>query len=99
VCKNLDFKCAVVKRAHRTIRDRLYKYFTNKTTYTYIDVLPKFVKVYNETVHSTTGMAPSRVTDVDILVIWRRMETKRRRVRIATAKFCVGEHVSISKEK
>jgi len=27
VCRNPDLKCAVVERVHRTIRDRLYKYF------------------------------------------------------------------------
>jgi len=28
VCRNLDVKFSVVERAHRTIRDRLYNYFT-----------------------------------------------------------------------
>jgi len=77
VFKNPDVKCSVVERAHRTIRDRLYKYFTYKNTYRYIDVLPKFVKAYNETVQSTTGMATSNVSDSDILAIWKRMEKKR----------------------
>jgi len=75
VCKNPYVNCAVVDRAHRTIRDRLYKYFTYKNTYRYIDVLPKFVKAYNDKVHPTTGMAPSRVTDADVLAICRRMES------------------------
>jgi len=43
VCRNPDVKCAVVERAQRTIRDRLYKYLTYKNTFRYIDVLPKFV--------------------------------------------------------
>ena len=59
VCRNTDLKRAIVKRVHRTIRDRHYKYFTYRNTYRYIDVLPKFVKVYNYTVHSKTVMAPS----------------------------------------
>ena len=49
--KNPYTKCAFVERAHRTIRERLYKYFTYKYTYRYIDVLPKFVKAYNDMVH------------------------------------------------
>jgi len=43
VCNYPDVKCSVVERSHRTIRDRLYKYFTYKNSYRYIDVLPKFV--------------------------------------------------------
>jgi len=44
-------------------------------------------------------MAPSRVTDADILAIWLRMEANRQRVRVATSKFRVGQHVRISKDK
>jgi len=99
VCRNPDVKCSVVERAHRTIRDRLYKYFTYKNTYRYIDVLPKFVKAYNDTVHSATGMAPSRVTDSEVLAIWKRMEARRRGVRVAKAEFRVGQYVRISREK
>jgi len=87
VCKNPDVKCAVVERAHRTILDKLYKYFTYKNTFRYIDVLPKFVTAYNDAVHTTTGMAPWRLTDSDVLVLWKRMETKRGRVRVAKIKF------------
>jgi len=50
------------------------------------------------TVHMTTGMAPSRVTDSNVLAIRRRMETKRQRVRFAKTTFLVGQHVRISKE-
>jgi hypothetical protein len=88
-----------VERAHRTIKNRIYKYFTYKNTYRYIDVLPKFVAAYNATVHSSTGMAPAKVSDSDILAIWRRMNERRRRVRTVRAKFSVGQHVRISNEK
>ena len=92
-------KCAVVERAQRTNRDRLYKYLTYKNTFRYIDVLPKFVGAYNDTVLSTTGMAPSRVTDSDVLAICKRMNSRRRLIRGAKVKFSVGQHVRISKEK
>jgi hypothetical protein len=64
-----DVKCAVVERAHRNIRDKLHKYFSYKNTYRYIDVLEKFVDAYNLTVHSTTGLAPAKVGDSNILEI------------------------------
>ena len=99
MCRNPDVKCSVVERAHRTIRDRLYKYFTYKNTYRYIDVLLKFIRAYNDTIHSATGIAPSRVTDSDVLAMWNGMEARRRGVRFAKAKFCVEQHVRISKDK
>ena len=99
VCRNPDLKCAVLELAHRTIRDRLFKFFTSSNSYRYIDVLPKFVKAYNDTVHTTTGMAMLRVIYADVLAIWRRIDARRQRVGVASAKFRVGQYVRISKEK
>ena len=44
-------------------------------------------------------MAPSPVTDDDVLSIWRSIEANRQRVRFATTKFRVGQDVRISKLK
>jgi len=33
VCKNPDVKCVVLERVQHTIRDRVYKYFTYKSTF------------------------------------------------------------------
>jgi len=41
-------------------------------------------------------MAPSHVTDSDILAIWKKI--RRRRICVANIKFSVGHHVRISKE-
>jgi len=98
VCKNPDEKCLIVERDHRSIRERLYKYLTCKNNCRYIDILPKFVKVYNDTVHSFKSMAPSRVTDSDILTIWNRMNGNRLCFRAVRTKLCAGKHVRISKE-
>ena len=52
---------------------------------------------YNATVQSSTGMAPTKVTDSDVLTIWKRLQQKRR--SDIKAKYTVGQHVRISKEK
>jgi hypothetical protein len=99
VCKNPDIKCSVIERTHRTICDRLCKYFTYKYTYQYIDVLQDFVTSYNATVHSTIGMVPANVTDTDVLAIWNRLQRRRSKVRIRKAKYSFGQHVRSSKDK
>jgi hypothetical protein len=99
ICRNPDIKCLVDKRAHRTIRDKLYIYFICKNTYRFIDVLQKFLRGYNASVHSTTGMAHARVTDPDVLAIWTRINKKERKIAIAKPKLRVGQHARISKEK
>ena len=97
VCKNPDIKCACVDRVHRTIRDRLYKYFSYKNSYSYIDRLANFVAGYNARVHSSTGFAPADVTDSDVLTIWERLQ--KWRDRVIKPKYSVGQHVRINKEK
>ena len=47
--------------------------FTRKRTYRYVDVLDKFVSCYHDAVHSCTVMAPSLVSDKDVLRIWESM--------------------------
>jgi transposase InsO family protein len=55
ICRNPDIKCSFVERAHHTIRDKFYRYFTYKYTYRFIDVLQKFASGYNATVHEWNG--------------------------------------------
>ena len=84
--------------AHRTIREPQYNYFTYTNSFKYIGILPKFVKAYNFTIHSTTGMALSHVTDSDILAKWKKVEAKgRRSIRLAKVRFSVVQLVRISK--
>ena len=100
VCRNPDVKCAVVERVNRTLRDKLHRYFTYKNTYYYLDILPRFVKGYNASVHTTTGMAPADVRDTDVLTIWNKMQGKAARTRsLNKPNFRVRQHVRISKEK
>ena len=99
VCRNADVKCTVIVRTHRTLCDKLYKYFTYKNTHRYIDVLQDFVTGYNHTVRNATGMAPAHVSDKNVLAISQRLNEKASRVRSVKAKYCVGQIVRISKLK
>jgi len=44
-------------------------------------------------------MPPTRVTDSDILTIWKRINKKQGKIPIAKPRFRVGQYVRISKEK
>ena len=52
-------KSSVVERWIRTMKEKMWKYFTDKNTNIYIDILPSLVKDYNNTRHSSIKMAPS----------------------------------------
>jgi hypothetical protein len=59
--ENDDVKCSIVERAIRTLKQRLFRYFTHAKTYRYIEVLPQITSAYNSTVHRGIGISPENV--------------------------------------
>ena len=49
--KNRRYKCSIAERVIRTIKEKIYKYFTQKNTFKYVNVLKKVEDVYNNTPH------------------------------------------------
>ena len=54
-------KSSIVERWIRTMKEKMWKYFTDNNTNTYIDILPDLVKEYNNTKHSSIKMTPVEV--------------------------------------
>ena len=56
-------KCALVERFNRTIKTRMYRYFTFKNTRKWIDILPSIIKSYNNTPHTSLpkGLTPHQL--------------------------------------
>ena len=59
---NDETKASIVERLNRTLKTKMWKYFTHRETITYVDVLPDMVASYNHTVHRTIGIPPAEVT-------------------------------------
>ena len=51
-------KSSVVERWNRTMKEKMFKFFTAKNTNKYIGVLDDFVERYNNTRHSSIKMTP-----------------------------------------
>ena len=62
---NPDIKGAIVERFNRTLKTKIYKYFTKYNTYRYLDVINRLLATYNS-VHSTIGMPSSKVNPSNI---------------------------------
>jgi len=61
--ENEDLKASVVERFNRTLKSKMYRYFTHKNTRRYVDALDDMLHSYNNTRHRSIGMAP---TEVDV---------------------------------
>ena len=59
--QNEDIKCAVVERFNRTLKSRMFRYFTYKSTSRYLDVLQQFIHAYNNSYHRTIKTTPASV--------------------------------------
>lgn len=94
---NNDTKCAVVERFNRTLRAKMWRYFTATKKERYIDVLQRIVDGYNGATHRTTGRAPDTINDLNGEDVWRKMYgySERRKA----PKYKVGDLVRINKAK
>jgi len=59
--ENEDLKASIVERFNRTLKTKMYRYFTHANTRRYVDVLDDLLHSYNNTYHRSIGMAPAEV--------------------------------------
>ncbi|KAL3074578.1 hypothetical protein niasHT_034915 [Heterodera trifolii] len=88
----------VVERANRTLKERLYKYFSEKNTKRWVDVLDSIVRNLNNSANRTTGLRPTDVNFKNAAALQNRLY-KQGESSPKTPKFKVGDIVRISKEK
>lgn len=71
--ENEEIHASIAERFIRTIKGRVFRYFTHNRTVRYVDVLNKIVESYNNTYHRSIGMPPNNVNKENEVKIWRRM--------------------------
>jgi len=92
-------RSSVAERWNRTMKEKMFKYFTTNNTNKYIDVLDDFVERYNNTRHSSIKMTPVEASKKENEVrVYRNLypDLTRRPMR---AKFKTGDKVRIQKKK
>ena len=67
------WKASLAERAIRTLKTRLWRWFQHSKKNRWIDVLDSFVENYNETPHSSIGMAPNDVTNDNREEVYKRL--------------------------
>ena len=55
-------EAVVAERFNRTLKSRMWRYFTLHSTNVYIDALSTLVDDYNESVHRSIGMSPAEAS-------------------------------------
>ena len=100
VLTNSEVKAALAERAIKTIKGRLFRYMHVTHSDRYIHVLQKVTRTYNNTFHSSIGMAPAAVSKANENALWWSMYVamnKHKPVRQGFQNVLpVGLHVRIS---
>ena len=87
-----EVKANYAEQAIKTIKGKMYKYFTCKQSYRYIDALRDFTRAYNSSVHRPIKMASAQITMSNL-----NSERIKNKERIKnTFKFKVGDFVWVS---
>lgn len=95
-----DTKAAIAERFIRTIKERMWRYFTHKNTRRYVDVLQNIVESYNNSRHSAIKMTPASVTRYNVAKARQNLEAKYgNRGYCTRPKYKVGDLVRVSRAK
>jgi hypothetical protein len=86
-------KAVVIERFNRTIKEKMWRYFTQHDTNKYLDVLPKLLNEYNNSYHSTIKMTPSEGSKPNNKIIHVQ------NINNDKPKFKIGDRVRIYKYK
>ena len=92
-------KSSVVERWNRTMREKLFKYFSANNTSIYYNILPELVRQYNSTKHSSINMTPTSASrKQNEPVVYKNLYGSKRE-SAGKAKFNLGDYVRIPKKK
>ena len=95
-----DAKASVVERFNRTLKERLYRYFTAANTYKYLDIVQTLVDEYNVSYHRSIGMTPRDVTPTNEAQVWHTLyKPHLKQKKKKPPKFKVGDQVRLSQAR
>ena len=84
---------------NRTLKFKLYNYFTGVNSLRHINVLQDLVDSYNNTYHRSIGHAPATVSLLNVGTVRRKLYGEMNSTAPRKFKFHVGDHVRISLRK
>ncbi|KAL3085282.1 hypothetical protein niasHS_010351 [Heterodera schachtii] len=94
-----QFHAGMAERTNRSIKERLYRYFTERNTYTWIDVVQDIVRAINHSTNSSIGMRPADVNFKNAEALRQKLHNAAENVVRRQPRYRVGDRVRIEKYK
>ena len=99
VVRSPDVKAAVAERVIRTLKQRLWRFFTHQNTRRYVGILTTIFNAYNNTSHSSTRMTPASVTIFNASKARENLQQRYGDASSRIPKYKVGELVRVSRSR
>lgn len=98
--ENDEIKAAMVERLNKTLKEKMFRYFSHHSVNRYVDILPDLMKSYNSSYHRAIKMAPNNVSETNVLKVYNNIygeyfASKKK----MTPKFAKGDFVRINTTK
>lgn len=95
--ENETIKASVIERFNRTLQTAMHRWMSHTNAERFVDILKDLVASYNESYHSSIGVAPNAVTEENQEDIWWKLYPPSLQHRKARLK--EGDYVRISKAR
>lgn len=93
-------KASIVERFNRTLKEKMWKYFTEKQTYKWTDVLNDLMYNYNHSYHRSIKMTPFEASkNINIKQVDDNLFKNETKSKVLKPRFKIGDKVRINKYK
>ncbi len=100
---NSEMKAQVVERFNRTLKEKMWRYFTYVGNQRYVDILDKLVDSYNNTYHRSIKTFPYNVNEKNSEIIFMNLYGYKKNSdyepNLINIKYKEGDFVRLSKSK
>jgi len=94
-----ETKAQVVERFNRTLKTKMWKYFTYAKTKKWVDILPDLVDNYNNSYHRSIKMTPHEASmEQNSKIVYANLFPEIKTV-VRKPKFKIGDRVRISRKR
>lgn len=98
--ENYDIKACIVERFNRTLKQRMWKFFTDRKTNDWISVIDKLLENYNSSFHRSIKMTPIEASEVENTeIVFRNLFPGGKKIERGEPYFTVGNNVRVLNKK
>lgn len=92
-------KAQTIERLIRTVKGKLWRHFSSTGSFYWLDTIPKIIKAYNSTPHSSHGFVPSLIKRKDYDNVLSNLYMKFALMKPKKPKYKLNDYVRISLKK